>query len=204
MAQVTEAVARGILEGQGYTDNEVRQLAHAWLAARGPGAAAGGRGFRVSVEPLEASNGVTYVVCLDSPHQRADAAPWDSGRITPINRNDVDEANSEGERWAKFLGASFTPCTAVEGRLPNTVPQYGQVFKEATPPPSPQQPDGSVTAVGGGELTRLADFLMARQSHLGARRSACWDDEKTAWDDYEKAANMLRALEGDPTTGDKP
>lgn len=33
MAQVTETVARGILAGQGYTDNEVRQLAHRWLAS---------------------------------------------------------------------------------------------------------------------------------------------------------------------------
>lgn len=34
MAQVTEAVANGILAGQGYTDNEVRQLAHHWLSTR--------------------------------------------------------------------------------------------------------------------------------------------------------------------------
>ena len=33
MAQVTETVARGILAGHGYTDNEVRQLAHHWLAS---------------------------------------------------------------------------------------------------------------------------------------------------------------------------
>lgn len=33
MAQVTQAVAQGILDGQGYTDNEVRQLAYRWLAA---------------------------------------------------------------------------------------------------------------------------------------------------------------------------
>ena len=36
MAQVTETVARGILAGHGYTDNEVRQLAHHWLATHGP------------------------------------------------------------------------------------------------------------------------------------------------------------------------
>ena len=35
MAQVTETVARGILAGNGYTDNEVRQLAHHWLASHG-------------------------------------------------------------------------------------------------------------------------------------------------------------------------
>ena len=35
MAQVTETVARGILAGHGYTDNEVRQLAHHWLASHG-------------------------------------------------------------------------------------------------------------------------------------------------------------------------
>lgn len=31
MAQVTDGVARDILNGQGYTDNEVKQLAHRWL-----------------------------------------------------------------------------------------------------------------------------------------------------------------------------
>lgn len=33
MAQVTKAVVQGIIAGQGYTDNEVRQLAHHFLAA---------------------------------------------------------------------------------------------------------------------------------------------------------------------------
>lgn len=36
MAQITQTVAQGILDGQGYTDNEVRQLAHFWLSARAP------------------------------------------------------------------------------------------------------------------------------------------------------------------------
>lgn len=31
MAQITEPLVRAILNGSGYTDNEVRQLAHAWL-----------------------------------------------------------------------------------------------------------------------------------------------------------------------------
>lgn len=31
MAQITESVCRGILNGQGYTDWEVKQLAHYWL-----------------------------------------------------------------------------------------------------------------------------------------------------------------------------
>ena len=40
----------------------------------------------------------------------------------------------------------------------------------------------ATAAAPSAEAERLAKFLMARQSHLGARRSACWDDEKTAWD----------------------
>lgn len=35
MAQVTRAVAQGILDGQGYTGNEVRQLAYHWLTSTG-------------------------------------------------------------------------------------------------------------------------------------------------------------------------
>ena len=54
MAQVTKTVARGILAGQGYTDNEVRQLAHHWLASHeqapaqaAPAAVAGPVAYRV-------------------------------------------------------------------------------------------------------------------------------------------------------------
>lgn len=82
--------------------------------------------FRVSVQPSAASNGVTYVVCLDRGDRPADAAPWADGRITPINRNAVIEANSEGEKWAEFLGVPFVPCEAITDTIPvNTVPEYG-------------------------------------------------------------------------------
>jgi hypothetical protein len=33
MAQITESLARSILNGSGFTVNEVKQLAHAWLAS---------------------------------------------------------------------------------------------------------------------------------------------------------------------------
>lgn len=82
--------------------------------------------FRVTVNPLRASNGLTYVVTLDQGTRPGDAMPWDDGRITPINRNNVDEANSEGAEWAKFLGVPFTPCAPVQdAATKNTVPEYG-------------------------------------------------------------------------------
>jgi hypothetical protein len=66
------------------------------------------------------------VVCLDRGDRPADAAPWDNGRMTPINRNDVREANDEGARWASFLGVPFTPCEPVQGETsPSRVPEYG-------------------------------------------------------------------------------
>ena len=45
------------------------------------------------------------------------------------------------------------------------------------------------------EVLRLADFLMERQSHLGAGRFSMRDeDELRAWDAYKKAAAELRRL----------
>lgn len=89
--------------------------------------------FRVHVAPMQASNGLTYVVCLD----RADNP---DGGITPINRNDVDEANSEGVEWAEFLGVPFTPCEPVtDTAAANTVPEYGaSVLPDV--PVIPQEP----------------------------------------------------------------
>ena len=52
MAQVTETVARGILAGQGYTDNEVRQLAHHWLASHGQAPASKIEGLTAAQESL--------------------------------------------------------------------------------------------------------------------------------------------------------
>jgi hypothetical protein len=91
--------------------------------------------IRVHVEPMQSSNGLTYVVCLDRGDRPQDAAPWDSGRLTPINRSNVDEANDEGARWAKFLGVPFTPCPAVENAaLRNAVPEYGRPLSHGVLP----------------------------------------------------------------------
>ena len=81
--------------------------------------------FRVSVTAMRASNGTTYVVCLDRTDRGLNAMAWHKGRITPINRNSLEEANDEGAHWARFFGVPFVACEPVEGRLPNTVPEYG-------------------------------------------------------------------------------
>ncbi len=60
-------------------------------------------------------------------------ARWESqSRLTPVNRNDVDEANAEGKEWADFLGVPFIDCKPAESRTPNTVPEYGTGI---APPP---------------------------------------------------------------------
>lgn len=84
--------------------------------------------FRVSVQPMQASNGLTWVVCLDRGDRPLDAKPWDDGRLTPVNRNDLDEANHAASEWAEFLGVPFTPAQPVEdtrSQAENTVPEYG-------------------------------------------------------------------------------
>lgn len=92
--------------------------------------------FRVTVNPLRASNGITYVVCLDRGDRALDAMPWDNGRITPINRNSLEEANYAGQEWAEFLGVAFTPCgPAADTAATNTVPEYGDPPVNASAPP---------------------------------------------------------------------
>jgi len=82
--------------------------------------------FSVTVEPLAASNGTTYVVCIDRLIPVVGKRSWDQcNRLTPVNRNDVDEANAEARVWATLLGVPFVDCQPVEGRQPNTVPEYG-------------------------------------------------------------------------------
>ena len=53
MAQVTETVARGILAGHGYTDNEVRQLAHHWLASHGQAPAETGNSVSAQADSVQ-------------------------------------------------------------------------------------------------------------------------------------------------------
>ena len=53
MAQVTETVARGILAGHGYTDNEVRQLAHHWLATHGQAPAKTGNSVSAQADSVQ-------------------------------------------------------------------------------------------------------------------------------------------------------
>lgn len=42
------------------------------------------------------------------------------------------------------------------------------------------------------EAMRLAEWLKARQSHLGSSRESCWDGEQRCWDNYDQAAALLR------------
>lgn len=91
--------------------------------------------FIVKVLPMPASNGVTYLVILDRADRPEGAGPWDNtGRITPINRNDVREANEEATTWAKFLGVPFVPREPYTGDfsdIPSTVPEYGDSVRQS-------------------------------------------------------------------------
>lgn len=132
---------------------------------RAHNASAARAAFRVSVVPMEASNGLTYTVCLDQASRAIDAAPWDDGRLTPINRNDLAEANTEGAEWAEFLGVPFTPCTYIPGvARKNTVPEYGASIVR---PPFSKKEVQDLTAmiwgapVGDEYLTGLMPIIRA-------------------------------------------
>jgi hypothetical protein len=145
--------------------------------------------YKVTVLPMSASNGVTYVVCLTHPDRPVDAKLWDEGIITPINRNDVEEANIEGQQWADFLGAEFTPCKAIEefrhDGVPavNTVPEYGEVFTQTGHVPLAYAP---LTKVEIEDLTAMI-------------WGAPIDDDWLA-----KVLPILRAYEEIRKTGERP
>jgi hypothetical protein len=64
--------------------------------------------FRVSVATLSASNGTSFVVCIDRGDRPLNAKPWDDGRITPYESKFVHRAVSEAKEWADFLRVPFT------------------------------------------------------------------------------------------------
>jgi len=64
--------------------------------------------FKVSVATLKASNGTTFLVCLDKCSRPKDAKPWDTGRITPFETNIKKHADMEAQTWAEFLGCEVT------------------------------------------------------------------------------------------------
>jgi hypothetical protein len=90
--------------------------------------------FRVHVTPMQASNGLSYFVTLDRTDGDKTPTIRRDGRMTIINRNNVDEANAEGYAWAAFLGVPFEPCEAqIDTAVKNTVPQYGPIQAQKDP-----------------------------------------------------------------------
>ena len=65
--------------------------------------------FRVSVATMKASNGTTYLVCIDRWDRPADAKSWDAGRVHPFESAVRENAESEAAMWAAFLGAELVP-----------------------------------------------------------------------------------------------
>ena len=59
--------------------------------------------FKVSVATLVASNGTTYVVCIDHPDRPLTAKPWDKGRMQVFTSSIEDHANMECKRWVCFF-----------------------------------------------------------------------------------------------------
>lgn len=131
MAQVTEAVARGILSGQGYTDNEVRQLAHHWLSTRRQ------TGYIASKARYVAP--VLFNPYTGEPRDARDIRSDPQGiLIVPPGADlhaahpqdkqpDVADSRTEAETMAEFENARYDE------------PRYRVVPLYAAPRPSPEQ-----------------------------------------------------------------
>ncbi len=66
--------------------------------------------FKVSIGTMVESHQTTYMVCLTRSDRPADLSPLDStGRITPCQRHDLEEAEFEAMEWARFLNVEFEP-----------------------------------------------------------------------------------------------
>lgn len=59
--------------------------------------------FKVTVNKLTASNGVTFVVCVDHPDRPKDAMPWDEGRMQVFDTSNEKHATIEAARWEAFF-----------------------------------------------------------------------------------------------------
>lgn len=60
-------------------------------------------GFVVSVNTMEASNGTSYVVCVDRSDRPENAKPWDAGRWMPYSSAFRERAEQEADDIRKFL-----------------------------------------------------------------------------------------------------
>ena len=119
MAQVTETVARGILAGHGYTDNEVRQLAHHWLATHGEAPASKIEGLTAAQESL----GVEFERVLhdnlfdlyeESPQTASHGqAPAETGNSVSARADSVQEDAADplqgAANWLAEAHGQFSP-----------------------------------------------------------------------------------------------
>ena len=59
--------------------------------------------FKVTVNKLTASNGITWVVTVDHPLRPKDAIPWDDGRMEVFASSIEEHANQTKDDWDKFF-----------------------------------------------------------------------------------------------------
>lgn len=59
--------------------------------------------YKVSVNKLTASNGITWVVTVDHPNRPKDAMPWDKGRMEVFHTSVEEHAEQTKEDWDNFF-----------------------------------------------------------------------------------------------------
>ena len=96
MAQVTETVARGILAGHGYTDNEVRQLAHHWLASHGQAPAETGNSVSAQADSVQ-EDAARYRFLRDGEWRDTDLEPFIRLQLNTLWDAKIDDARAAQE-----------------------------------------------------------------------------------------------------------
>lgn len=109
-------------KGKKQHDEAERRRAFDEGRTRGVEAPAPPRRWGVTVGTLTASNGVSYVVCLDRPDRPADAKPWDDGRMTPFTTSIKENAEAEAAAWDEFLNGA-APANANDARMAVLFPE---------------------------------------------------------------------------------
>lgn len=59
--------------------------------------------FKVSVNKMVASNGTTFIVCVDHPDRPEDAKPWDTGRMEVFASSVQEHAEQTKDDWDNFF-----------------------------------------------------------------------------------------------------
>jgi hypothetical protein len=97
---------------------------------------------------MKTSAGTDYLVCIDHPTRPDDAAPWDSGRITPSQHADPEHASIEAEAWREFFAGTGRKVSSIIADRLAAPPQPAAAPSDSVPMPQKADQAAAMASVG--------------------------------------------------------